>query len=78
VVAHGAGLQSVHDLVGFFHEIRQKRAQRLFAIPRASVGRQQSLHEADQAGKPGASFLARHGIKIQRWCRCFVAHGGAV
>ena len=44
-----AALERVEDLVGLLDQERAQRVERLLAVPRASVGRQQPVHDRDEA-----------------------------
>jgi len=75
VVAHIARLQGIHDLVGLLHQVGQQRFQGLLAIPRATGGRQQPLHQAHQIRQVAAGLLVRQRAEVERGDRRFLAHG---
>ena len=64
VIVDVSGRQRVDHLVGLLDQVGHQRRQGLLAIPGASVGREQPLHQTDQLAHLGAGLLAREGRQV--------------
>lgn len=63
---HVAAVDGVHDLARLLDDVAPDRLEGLLAVPGATLGRQQSLHELDQARKRLAALGVENG-RFDRW-----------
>jgi hypothetical protein len=56
-----AAVDGIDDLTGLLDDITTQRREGLLAIPRAAVGREEALHQLDEAGERRPDLISERG-----------------